>query len=187
MSAKAEYAVRAMIQLAAADEGSVVKTDDLAKAQGIPPQFLVDILSGSAHRPAGPQPARPRRRLRAGPACGRDQHRRRAALHRRPAGQRARHRARRPALFWADRRADRRMAGAAGQHALGARGDQPCRRRDRRPAAHMSPDSPTTTAGRSTSGATGAGRPATLNLARSASGDVAVLEARLSLPTRTGG
>jgi Rrf2 family protein len=45
MSAKAEYAVRAMVQLAAADEGSVVKTDDLAKAQSIPPQFLVDILS----------------------------------------------------------------------------------------------------------------------------------------------
>jgi Rrf2 family protein len=45
MSAKAEYAVRAMVQLATADEGAVVKTDDLAKAQGIPPQFLVDILS----------------------------------------------------------------------------------------------------------------------------------------------
>ena len=45
MSAKAEYAVRAMIQLATAEEGAVVKTDDLAKAQGIPPQFLVDILS----------------------------------------------------------------------------------------------------------------------------------------------
>lgn len=45
MSAKAEYAVRAMIQLAAAGSGSLVKTDDLAKAQGIPAQFLVDILS----------------------------------------------------------------------------------------------------------------------------------------------
>ncbi|MDI3315525.1 MAG: RrF2 family transcriptional regulator [Mycobacterium sp.] len=45
MSAKAEYAVRAMIQLAAAEPGEVVKTDDLARAQGIPPQFLVDILS----------------------------------------------------------------------------------------------------------------------------------------------
>ncbi|WP_333894397.1 RrF2 family transcriptional regulator [Mycolicibacterium gadium] len=45
MSAKAEYAVRAMIQLATADDGKVVKTDDLAKAQGIPAQFLVDILS----------------------------------------------------------------------------------------------------------------------------------------------
>ena len=43
MSAKAEYAVRAMIQLASYD--TLVKTDDLAKAQGIPAQFLVDILS----------------------------------------------------------------------------------------------------------------------------------------------
>jgi Rrf2 family protein len=45
MSAKAEYAVRAMVQLATVEDGTVVKTDDLAKAQGIPPQFLVDILS----------------------------------------------------------------------------------------------------------------------------------------------
>ena len=45
MSAKAEYAVRAMTQLAAAGSGSLVKAEDLAKAQGIPPQFLVDILS----------------------------------------------------------------------------------------------------------------------------------------------
>ncbi|HEX5144056.1 MAG TPA: RrF2 family transcriptional regulator [Mycobacterium sp.] len=45
MSAKAEYAVRAMVQLAAAGAGTVVKTDDLAKSQNIPSQFLVDILS----------------------------------------------------------------------------------------------------------------------------------------------
>ena len=45
MSAKAEYAVRAMVQLATVDEGVLVKTEDLAKAQGIPAQFLVDILS----------------------------------------------------------------------------------------------------------------------------------------------
>ncbi|MGB9303988.1 MAG: Rrf2 family transcriptional regulator [Mycobacterium sp.] len=45
MSAKAEYAVRAMVQLATADSGRLVKTDDLAQAQGIPPQFLVDILT----------------------------------------------------------------------------------------------------------------------------------------------
>jgi Rrf2 family protein len=45
MSAKAEYAVRAMIQLATIDPGVLATTDDLAKAQGIPPQFLVDILS----------------------------------------------------------------------------------------------------------------------------------------------
>lgn len=45
MSAKAEYAVRAMVQLATAETGTLVKTDDLAAAQGIPAQFLVDILS----------------------------------------------------------------------------------------------------------------------------------------------
>jgi Rrf2 family protein len=45
MSAKAEYAVRAMVQLTTVDDGARVTTDDLATAQGIPPQFLVDILS----------------------------------------------------------------------------------------------------------------------------------------------
>ena len=45
MSAKAEYAVRAMVQLATVASGTLVKTDDLAQAQGIPPQFLVDILT----------------------------------------------------------------------------------------------------------------------------------------------
>jgi len=45
MSAKAEYAVRAMTQLASVDEGVLVTTEDLARAQGIPAQFLVDILS----------------------------------------------------------------------------------------------------------------------------------------------
>ncbi|MBI3212583.1 MAG: RrF2 family transcriptional regulator [Mycobacterium sp.] len=45
MSAKAEYAVRAMVQLATVEPGILVKTDDLAKAQGIPAQFLVDILA----------------------------------------------------------------------------------------------------------------------------------------------
>ncbi len=45
MSAKAEYAVRAMVELATVDDGVRVTTDDLATAQGIPPQFLVDILS----------------------------------------------------------------------------------------------------------------------------------------------
>src|ERR1700749_492443 len=45
MSAKAEDPVRAMVQLATVDGGVRVTTDDLAQAQGIPPQFLVDILS----------------------------------------------------------------------------------------------------------------------------------------------
>ena len=45
MSAKAEYAVRAMVELATLGDGVRVTTDDLANAQAIPPQFLVDILS----------------------------------------------------------------------------------------------------------------------------------------------
>src|SRR5271154_4823737 len=45
MSAKAEYALRAMVELATLGDGVRVTTDDLAQAQGIPPQFLVDILS----------------------------------------------------------------------------------------------------------------------------------------------
>lgn len=45
MSAKAEYAVRAMTQLATVPAGDLVTTDEIAKSQGIPPQFLVDILS----------------------------------------------------------------------------------------------------------------------------------------------
>ncbi|HZQ30715.1 MAG TPA: Rrf2 family transcriptional regulator [Mycobacterium sp.] len=46
MSAKAEYAVRAMVELASVDDGVLVTTEELAAAQGIPAQFLVDILSG---------------------------------------------------------------------------------------------------------------------------------------------
>jgi len=45
MSAKAEYAVRAMTRLASVPAGTLVTTDEIAKSQGIPSQFLVDILS----------------------------------------------------------------------------------------------------------------------------------------------
>ena len=45
MSAKAEYAVRAMVELATLDEGVRVTTDDLANAQGIPAQFFAHILT----------------------------------------------------------------------------------------------------------------------------------------------
>ena len=45
MSAKAEYAVRAMTQLASIPAGDLLTTEEVAKSQGIPSQFLVDILS----------------------------------------------------------------------------------------------------------------------------------------------
>jgi Rrf2 family protein len=45
MSAKAEYAVRAMVELACASDGKWVAAEDLAAAQAIPAPFLVDILA----------------------------------------------------------------------------------------------------------------------------------------------
>ena len=43
VSAKADYAIRAAVELAAAGEGPV-KGDRIAQAQGIPPNFLENIL-----------------------------------------------------------------------------------------------------------------------------------------------
>lgn len=45
MSAKAEYATRAMVQLAASGTGRLSRAEDLAAAQDIPANFLTDILS----------------------------------------------------------------------------------------------------------------------------------------------
>ena len=44
VSAKADYAVRAAVELAAAGEGTVVKGEHVAAAQGIPIKFLENIL-----------------------------------------------------------------------------------------------------------------------------------------------
>jgi Rrf2 family protein len=44
VSAKVDYAVRAMAELAAAEPGVPVKADSLAEAQDIPPAFLDNIL-----------------------------------------------------------------------------------------------------------------------------------------------
>jgi Rrf2 family protein len=44
ISAKADYAIRAAVELAAAGDGPV-KGDRIAKAQGIPPNFLENILA----------------------------------------------------------------------------------------------------------------------------------------------
>ena len=44
ISAKADYAVRAAAELAAAPSGRLVKGEELARAQGIPLEFLENIL-----------------------------------------------------------------------------------------------------------------------------------------------
>lgn len=49
ISAKADYAVRAAIELAGADEGRPTKGDVIAQAQGIPLKFLENILSDLRH------------------------------------------------------------------------------------------------------------------------------------------
>jgi|1186.fasta_scaffold116781_3 Rrf2 family protein len=45
ISAKVDYAVRAMVQLAAEPEDEPVKADDIARAQDIPLKFLLGILN----------------------------------------------------------------------------------------------------------------------------------------------
>jgi Rrf2 family protein len=45
VSAKADYAVRALVELAAGDEGTPIKGEAISEAQGIPMPFLENILS----------------------------------------------------------------------------------------------------------------------------------------------
>src|SRR4051794_41531177 len=49
ISAKADYAVRAAVQLAAADGDRPTKGDTIAQAQGIPLKFLENILADMRH------------------------------------------------------------------------------------------------------------------------------------------
>jgi Rrf2 family protein len=49
ISAKVDYAVRAAVQLAAAEPGQPTKGEALAQAQGIPLKFLENILSDMRH------------------------------------------------------------------------------------------------------------------------------------------
>ena len=49
ISAKADYAVRAALELAAAPDGKPIKGERLAEAQGIPLQFLEHILLELKH------------------------------------------------------------------------------------------------------------------------------------------
>ena len=73
VSAKADYAVRAAVELAAAGDGALVKGEQLAEAQAIPIKFLENILvdlrqAGIVHSRRGPDGgywlARPPRRSR---------------------------------------------------------------------------------------------------------------------------
>jgi Rrf2 family protein len=49
VSAKADYAVRALVELAVADEGTPVKGEAISNAQDIPMPFLENILSELRH------------------------------------------------------------------------------------------------------------------------------------------
>jgi Rrf2 family protein len=60
VTAKADYAVRAVVELASGDRDSPRKVDDLAQAQGIPVSFLENILtqlrsSGLVRSQRGPE------------------------------------------------------------------------------------------------------------------------------------
>jgi Rrf2 family protein len=49
VSAKVDYAVRAVVELAARDSDAPVKVDALAEAQGIPARFLENIMLALRH------------------------------------------------------------------------------------------------------------------------------------------
>ena len=49
ISAKADYAVRAAVELAAAEGGGPLHGDQIAQAQGIPLKFLLNILTELRH------------------------------------------------------------------------------------------------------------------------------------------
>jgi Rrf2 family protein len=60
VTAKADYAVRAIVELAGSSQGAPRKVDDLAKAQSIPVSFLENILtqlrsSGIVRSQRGPE------------------------------------------------------------------------------------------------------------------------------------
>ena len=66
ISAKADYAVRAAIELAAAPDGKAVPAELIATAQGIPLQLPREHPLRAPERRNGAQPARRRRRLPTG-------------------------------------------------------------------------------------------------------------------------
>ena len=69
VTAKADYAVRAVVELADSSQESPRKVDEVAQAQGIPVSFLENILTQLRSSGDRAQPARSRGRLLAGPAA----------------------------------------------------------------------------------------------------------------------
>ena len=69
VTAKADYAIRAVVELVDSSQERPSKVDAVAQAQGIPPSFLENILTAAAHRRSRAQPAWPRGRLLAGPSA----------------------------------------------------------------------------------------------------------------------
>jgi len=55
VTAKADYAVRAVIELAGSGQGSPRKVDEVAQAQGIPVSVLENISSGIVRSQRGPE------------------------------------------------------------------------------------------------------------------------------------
>ena len=49
ISARTDYALRAVLELAAAPDGSLVKAEDISRAHGIPIRFLLNILIELRH------------------------------------------------------------------------------------------------------------------------------------------
>ncbi|HEX9995263.1 MAG TPA: Rrf2 family transcriptional regulator [Acidimicrobiales bacterium] len=49
VTARVDYAVRAMAELAAAEPGRPVKAERLAAAQGVPPRFLENLMGALRH------------------------------------------------------------------------------------------------------------------------------------------
>ena len=90
ISAKADYAIRATVELAAAGDGPL-KGERIAQAQAIPIKFLENIMVDLRHAGPRAQPARGGGRVLARAAGRRDQPRRRDPRGRRPARERPRH------------------------------------------------------------------------------------------------
>ena len=122
ISAKTDYAIRALLSLAAR-EPELVKVDVVVDRAGAAPQVRRGDPRRAAPRRPGPQPARRRRRLRAGPAGRRDHAGRGHPRRRRAAGGGPRAAPARDDVLRRRRAPARGLGRGAGRAAPGARRD----------------------------------------------------------------